>query len=143
VVLPTKFHYLAFNSKNGDSLINNISFPFTFFEKHKVFCVPIVASAAHVTALIETEDRIPIVFTHNNALSTHLLCPETLKVFTNWIANSQEVKPSRMITLNVKYLPDTASDNYISVKTSKTTSNFSTPQQMTTKTFWILFKITI
>lgn len=30
-VLPTKFHFLAFNSKNGDSLIKNVIFPFTFF----------------------------------------------------------------------------------------------------------------
>lgn len=51
-VLPTKFHYLAFNSKNGDSLINNISFPFTFFEKHKVFCVPIITTRANVVPII-------------------------------------------------------------------------------------------
>jgi hypothetical protein len=30
-VLPTKFHYLAFNAKNGDNLIKNISFPFSFY----------------------------------------------------------------------------------------------------------------
>lgn len=30
-VLATKFNYLAFNSKNGDSLISNINFPFSFY----------------------------------------------------------------------------------------------------------------
>lgn len=51
-VLPTKFHYLAFNSKNGDTLINNIQFPFSFFEKHKVFCVPLIITRANVTSLV-------------------------------------------------------------------------------------------
>jgi len=53
-VLPTKFHYFAFNSKNGDQLLEGITFPFTFFEKHKIFCVPLPKTRAKVTCLVET-----------------------------------------------------------------------------------------
>ena len=52
VVLPTKFHYLAFDAKNGHKLLENIKFPFSIYEKSKVFCTPKAVSKAKVNILI-------------------------------------------------------------------------------------------
>lgn len=54
VVLSTKFHHLAFNAKNGDSLLKNVIFPFSFYEKHKVFCTPVMKTRAKIVSLVES-----------------------------------------------------------------------------------------
>ena len=54
VVLPTKYHYVVFNSKNGQKILNNISFPFTFYWKGNVLCTPKSVSKAKANILVET-----------------------------------------------------------------------------------------
>jgi len=64
VILPTKFHYIAFDSKNGSKILSNINFPFTFYFKGKVFCTPKQISQANVNVLVETENKMPLGFTY-------------------------------------------------------------------------------
>lgn len=73
IVLPTKFHYLAFDAKNSHKLLQNVTLPFSVYEKSKVFCTPKSVSKANVTVLVETEGKNPLIFSYENALSTQLL----------------------------------------------------------------------
>ena len=75
LVLPTKNHYLVFDSKNGHRILNNINFPFTFYFKGQIFCTPKQTSQAKVSVLVETENKLPLAFTVGNGLSTHGLSP--------------------------------------------------------------------
>ena len=46
VILTTKYDYVAFNSKSGNKMLNNISVPFAFYWKSKLFCTPRAVSKA-------------------------------------------------------------------------------------------------
>ena len=52
IILPTKFHYLIFDSKNGHKILRNIVFPFTYYFKGKIFCTPKQISHTNVNVLV-------------------------------------------------------------------------------------------
>lgn len=52
VILPTKYHYVVFNSKNGQKILNNANFPFTFYWKGNVICTPKSISKAKANILV-------------------------------------------------------------------------------------------
>jgi hypothetical protein len=54
VVLPTKYHYVVFNSKNGQKILHNVNFPFTFYWKGSLICTPKSTSKAKANILVET-----------------------------------------------------------------------------------------
>ena len=70
IVLPTKFHYVVFNSKNGQRILKNIKFPFTFYWKGNIICTPKSVSKAKANILVETELGSPFAFIYKNCLST-------------------------------------------------------------------------
>jgi hypothetical protein len=52
VVLSTKYHYVVFNSKNGQKILSNISFPFTFYWKGSMLCTSKSISKAKANILV-------------------------------------------------------------------------------------------
>lgn len=52
IILPTKFHYVAFDSKNGHKTLKNINLPFTFYWKGKIFCTPKAVSKTKAEILV-------------------------------------------------------------------------------------------
>ncbi len=53
LILPTKFHFAAFDSKSGDKLLNKVSFPMGFYWKGKLQCTSQAHSKAKVQVLIQ------------------------------------------------------------------------------------------
>jgi hypothetical protein len=75
LILATKFHYVVFDSKNGQKILKNINIPFTFYWKGKIFCTPKTVSKIKADILLETENGNPLAFTYKNCLSTQGLSP--------------------------------------------------------------------
>ena len=54
IILPTKFHYLIFDSKNGHKILRNIVFPFTYYFKGKIFLTLFNPTKAFLNILGDT-----------------------------------------------------------------------------------------
>ncbi len=85
VVLSTKYDYVVFNSKNGQKILNNINFPFTFYWKEKVLCTSKTISQTKANILVQSEIGSPFAFTYKNCLSTQGLCSQFLEIIQNWL----------------------------------------------------------
>ena len=54
LTLSSKFDYVIFDGKSGSKLLKNVSVPFSFYWKSKLFCVPKILSQTKVEVLLET-----------------------------------------------------------------------------------------
>lgn len=52
IILPTKYHYVVFNSKNGQKILSNINFPFTYYWRGNMLCTPKSVSKAKANILV-------------------------------------------------------------------------------------------
>lgn len=54
ITLASKFDYVLFDGKSGSRLLKNVSVPFSFYWKSKLFCTNKTISQAKVDILLET-----------------------------------------------------------------------------------------
>lgn len=78
-------HFPCTASFAGSALLKNVRFPFAIYCTNTWMCNPAEYLKCHINVLIETDQKLPMVFSKNHILAMVNFCKQFQTILENWM----------------------------------------------------------